>query len=303
MADEPRQEKSVAGRAKAKKPLLEKGKKPPARPDFATIGGILLAFGGIVGGLLMEGGKIKDISQLTAAFIVLGGTFGAVMVSTPIRVLNGAALRLIHVLMDRTQSPDAAIEELIGYATQARKNGLVSLESEALEIEDPFLRKALTLAVDGTDLEEIRNMMQLEIDTAENRALAEAKVFESAGGYSPTIGIIGAVMGLIQVMKNLANIEEVGRGIAVAFVATVYGVGLANIILLPAATKIKSRIEWETEMNELKLEGVVAIVEGLNPKLIRSKLDAYKHEEKAGVKAKPEKDVATRTPHAAPAKS
>ena len=159
---------------------------------------------------------------------------------------NGAALRLIHVLMDKTESPDAAIEELIVYATKARKNGLVSLENEALEIQDPFLRKALTLAVDGTDLQEIRNMMQLEIDTAENRAMAEAKVFESAGGYSPTIGIIGAVMGLIQVMKNLANIEEVGHGIAVAFVATLYGVGLANILLLPAATKIKSRIEWET---------------------------------------------------------
>ena len=300
MAKQLKQEQLVAERAKAKNSGLEKGKKG-ARPDFATVGGILLAFGGIVGGLLMEGGRIKDISQLTAAFIVLGGTFGAVMVSTPIRVLNGAALRLIHVLMDRTQSPDAVIEELIGYATKARKNGLVSLESEALEIQDPFLRKALILAVDGTDLQEIRNMMQLEIDTAENRALAEAKVFESAGGYSPTIGIIGAVMGLIQVMKNLANIEEVGRGIAVAFVATVYGVGLANIILLPAATKIKSRIEWETEMKELKLDGVVGIVEGLNPKLIRSKLDAYKHPEKTR-KAKPEKEKAANIPQAAAAK-
>lgn len=271
---------------------------------MATIGGLLLALGGIVGGLLMEGGRIKDVSQITAAFIVLGGTFGAVMVSTPIRVLNGAAMRLIHVLLDRTESPDAAIEELIVYATKARKSGLVALENEALEIQDPFLRKALTLAVDGTDLQEIRDMMQLEIDTAESRALAEAKVFESAGGYAPTIGIIGAVMGLIQVMKNLANIEEVGRGIAVAFVATVYGVGLANIILLPASTKIKSRIEWETEMKALKLEGVVAIVEGLNPKLIRSKLDAYKHNETAGAKAKAKREgTPAAAPQPAPAKS
>jgi chemotaxis protein MotA len=298
----------MAEQINVKKSVSGKDKKPSGvRPDFATVGGILLALGGIVGGLLMEGGKIRDVSQITAALIVLGGTFGAVMVSTPIRVLNGAALRLIHVLIDKTGSPDEAIEELIVYATKARKNGLVSLETEALEIQDPFLRKALTLAVDGTDLQEIRNMMQLEIDTAENRAMAEAKVFESGGGYSPTIGIIGAVMGLIQVMKNLANIEEVGRGIAVAFVATLYGVGLANIILLPAATKIKSRIEWETEMKQLKLEGVVAIVEGLNPKLIRSKLDAYKHQEKAGAKAqakeKPEKQTAAAAPQAAPAKS
>jgi len=248
-----------------------------SRPDIATIGGIALALGGIIGGLLMEGGKIRDISQITAAVIVLGGTLGAVMVSTPMSVLKGALLRLIQILLDKTQPPDAAIEELIAYATKARKNGLVSLESEAAAIQDPFLKKALTLAVDGTDLQEIRNMMQLDMDITDSRAQAEAKVFECGGGYSPTIGIIGAVMGLIQVMKNLANIEEVGHGIAVAFVATVYGVALANILLLPAAAKIKSRIERDTELKELKLEGVIAIVEGLNPKLIRSKLDAYRY--------------------------
>jgi chemotaxis protein MotA len=259
-----------------------------AHPDFATIGGILLALGGIVGGLLLEGGRIQDITQLTAALIVLGGTFGAVMVSTPMRVIKGAVMRLAHVVVDKSQPPDAAIEELIGYASKARKNGLVSLENEALEIKDPFLKKALTLAVDGTDLQEIRSMMQLEMDVASSRAQEESRVFESAGGYSPTIGIIGAVLGLIQVMKNLANIEEVGHGIAVAFVATVYGVGLANLLLLSAATKIKSRIEREMELKELKLEGVIAIVEGLNPKLIRSKLDAYRHEE-AVPKAKEEK--------------
>jgi len=299
---------------KAAKAQPEKAKKPAGgRPDFATLGGILLAMGGILGGLLMEGGKIKDVSQITAAFIVLGGTFGAVMVSTPLSVLNGAALRLIHVILDKTQPPDAAIEEIIGFATKARKNGLVSLENDALHIQDPFLRKALTLAVDGTDLQEMRNMMQLEIDMTESRAIAQAKVFEAAGGYSPTIGIIGAVMGLIQVMKNLANIEEVGHGIAVAFVATVYGVGLANILLLPAATKIKSRIESETELKQLKLEGVIGIVEGLNPKLIRSKLDAYRHNQKAEDSAKEKKTdkktapatdkKAAPPPQASPAKS
>src|SRR5580693_179750 len=273
----------MAEPAKVEKPKTEKTVKPGtakaggSRPDLATIAGLALAFGGIVGGLLMEGGKIRDISQVTAAFIVLGGTLGAVMVSTPMPVLKGAMLRMIHVVVDKTQAPDAAIEQLIGYATMARKNGLVSLESEAMEITDPFLRKALTLAVDGTDLQEIRNMMQLDMDITDSRAQAEAKVFETGGGYSPTIGIIGAVMGLIQVMKNLANIEEVGHGIAVAFVATVYGVGLANILLLPAAAKIKARIERDTDLKELKLEGVIDIVEGLNPKLIRSKLDAYRY--------------------------
>jgi chemotaxis protein MotA len=206
-------------------------------------------------------------------------------------------LRLVHVVFDKTQPPDAVIEELIGYATKARKNGLVSLENEVMEIQDPFLKKALTLAVDGTDLQEMRNMMQLEMDITSARATAEAKVFEAAGGYSPTVGIIGAVMGLIQVMKNLANIEEVGHGIAVAFVATVYGVGVANLLLLPASTKIKARIESETELKELKLEGVVGIVEGLNPKLIRSKLDAYQHPGKAPGKGK---EVKAKKPAGAP---
>lgn len=246
-----------------------------SRPDLATISGLLLAFGGIIGGLIMEGGKIKDVSQITAALIVLGGTCGAVMVSTPLAVLIGAARRLIHVILDKSEPPDAVIEQLIGFAGMARRNGLVSLENTALEVEDHFLRKALILAIDGTDLQEIRGMMHLEIELGESRAVAEAKVFESAGGYSPTIGIIGAVMGLIQVMKNLANIEEVGHGIAVAFVATVYGVGLANIVLIPSATKIKARIEHESALKELMLEGVVAIVEGMNPKLIRTKLEAY----------------------------
>lgn len=250
------------------------------RPDAATFAGLMLAFGGILGGLVMEGGKMKDVAQITAALIVLGGTWGAVMVSTPTYMLAAAVRRLGHVIVDPTESPEAVIEELIRYATAARRNGLVSLENDAMQIQNPFLQKALMLAVDGTDLQEIRGMMQLEIELAERQAFAEARVFESAGGYSPTIGIIGAVLGLIQVMKNLANIEEVGHGIAVAFVATVYGVGLANIVLLPAATKIKARVDSETALKEMMLEGVVGIVEGMNPKIIRQKLEAYQRDRK-----------------------
>jgi chemotaxis protein MotA len=248
-----------------------------SRPDIASILGILVAFGGILGGLLMEGGRIKDVTQFTAALIVLGGTSGAVMVSVPLKTLIGGLKRLKGVFFDRQVEVHGMIEEVIGFAAKARKNGLVSLEQEAFAIEDPFLKKALTLAVDGTDLQEIRKMLELEIELEEHHAEAEARVFECAGGYAPTVGIIGAVMGLIQVMKNLANIEEVGHGIAVAFVATVYGVGIANLFLLPAATKIKARIHAEMQRKELILEGVSGIVEGLNPKLIRIKLEAYAH--------------------------
>jgi chemotaxis protein MotA len=255
-----------------------KGAKTSRKPDIASIAGILIAFGGILGGLVIEGGKLKDIAQFTAALIVLGGTSGAVMVSLPLKTVIGGLKRLDAVLFESHVNLSGVIEEVIGFATKARKNGLVSLEQEAFGIEDPFLKKALTLAVDGTDLQEMRKMLELEIDLQEQHAEAEAKVFECAGGYAPTVGIIGAVMGLIQVMKNLANIDEVGHGIAVAFVATVYGVGLANLLCLPAANKIKARTHVETERKELILEGVAGIVEGLNPKLIRAKLESYLHE-------------------------
>jgi chemotaxis protein MotA len=243
--------------------------------DLATVAGIFLALAGMIGGLLLEGGTIKDIAQLTAGLIVLSGTLGAVLVTTPMRNLKGAAQRLRAVLFAHEQRPEELLEKVVAYAHKARKGGLISLEGAAGDEPNPFLRKALNLAVDGTDVNELRGMMELEIDLAERRAETDAKVFECAGGYAPTIGIIGAVMGLIQVMKHLENIEEVGRGIAVAFVATVYGVATANILFLPAAGKIKARANRETELKELMLEGVIGIVEGLNPKMIRAKLEAY----------------------------
>jgi len=252
-----------------------KKSKGSSRPDIASLAGLVVAFGGILGGLIIEGGKLKDVAQFTAALIVLGGTTGAVMVSVPLKTLLGGVKRLGGVFLDSKLDLHGVLEEVIGFATKARKNGLVSLEQEAFAIEDPFLKKALTLAVDGTDLQEIRKMLELEVGLEEQHAEAEAKVFEIAGGYAPTVGIIGAVMGLIQVMKNLANIDEVGHGIAVAFVATVYGVGLANLFFLPAASKIKGRIHAETQRKEMILEGVAGIVEGLNPKLIRAKLESY----------------------------
>ncbi|HUP02782.1 MAG TPA: MotA/TolQ/ExbB proton channel family protein, partial [Bryobacteraceae bacterium] len=167
------------------------------------------------------------------------------------------------------------VEALIQFAGKARRNGIVSLETDAAATQDPFLRKALNLAVDGTDLQEIRNMMSIDLALAEQAAEAEARVWEAAGGYAPTIGIIGAVMGLIQVMKHLEDIKAVGHGIAVAFVATVYGVGSANIFFLPAANKLRARSHEATVLKEMLLEGVAGIVEGLNPTLIRLKLEAY----------------------------
>lgn len=245
------------------------------KPDLASWIGIVVAVGAIIGGLLLEGGKLSDIAQYTAAIIVVGGTMGATMLNSTMGTFVAAIKRCVHVFLERAEPPETVIESIIEYASKARKQGIVSLEQEAAEIQDPFLRKALTLAVDGTDLQELRKMMELEMEMMEHRATAEARVFEQAGGYAPTVGIIGAVMGLIQVMKNLANIDEVGHGIAVAFVATVYGVGLANLFFLPVAGKIKARVHEEMRIKELIVEGVSGIVEGLNPKLIRLKLEAY----------------------------
>lgn len=266
--------------------------KPSIKADFATLGGLLLAVGGIVGGLLMDGGQVKDIAQISAAVIVLGGTIGAVMITTPLSVLIRAGKQLGSLFFSKSEHVSDKVEEIIEFATQARKNGIVSLESQASSIEDPFLKKALGLAVDGIEPARIRDIMELEIVLFEQDAEAEAKVFEAAGGYSPTIGIIGAVLGLIQVMKNLANIDEVGRGIAVAFVATVYGVASANIFFLPAASKLKARAQEIVRTRELMLEGILGIAEGINHKLIRIKLEAYLEKQSSSKKGKKSPAVA-----------
>jgi chemotaxis protein MotA len=253
----------------------KKPKKPGRRPDMATLLGLALAMGGIVGGLLLEKGNIQDVAQATAALIVLGGTMGAVMVTTPMPVMLRAFRGLSAVFFEQPEGARETIPVLIGYATQARKGGIVSLESEAATVADPFLRKALNLAVDGTDLQELRNMLEIDMTMAEHRLESEAKVWEAAGGYAPTVGIIGAVMGLIQVMKHLEDIKEVGHGIAVAFVATVYGVASANLFFLPAASKLRARAQEAMHMNEMILEGISGIVTGLNPTLIRLKLESF----------------------------
>ena len=249
--------------------------KSGAKADLATIGGLILAVGGIVAGLLAEGGKIQDVAQITAAMIVIPGTLGAVMITTPVNVLLRAFRRLPQLFFYPASTSAGLLEEILKYAAKARKEGIVSLEQDAESAKDPFLRKAMNLAVDGTDIQQIRKIMDLEIALLEREGEAESKVFDAAGGYAPTIGIIGAVLGLIQVMKNLANIDEVGRGIAVAFVATIYGVGAANIFFLPAANKLRARSQTAVEARELILEGVVSIAEGMHPKLIRSQLEAY----------------------------
>lgn len=246
-----------------------------AKLDIATVLGLLLALLSIVGGLVLEKGNVRDIAQLTAALIVLGGTLGAVLVTTPVSVFKAAVAELKNVFFEAQNDTQVQINQVVVFATKARSNGIVSLENEANGLQDAFLKKALSLAIDGVSYENISATMELEIDQAEQRTDEAARVFEQAGGYAPTVGIIGAVLGLIQVMKNLANIEEVGHGIAVAFVATVYGVAIANLFLLPAASKIRLRAARERQGRELWLLGVLGILEGMNPKMLNNKLGAF----------------------------
>jgi chemotaxis protein MotA len=243
--------------------------------DKATFAGLLLAVGGILTGLTLEGGRVAQILQPTAAMIVFGGTIGAIMVQFPLPVVLRSFRAVATVFFETKTDPQALIREIVGYANQARKKGIVSLDSELPNIRDPFLRKLLMLAVDGSEPEELRKMAELELENQEAHEERVPQVFESAGGFSPTIGIIGAVLGLIQVMQHLDNITEVGKGIAVAFVATIYGVGAANILFLPCAGKLKIRMQ-ATQLNRaMMVEGVISILEGLNPRIIETKLQGF----------------------------
>jgi chemotaxis protein MotA len=248
--------------------------------DKGTLGGLILALAGIIGGLTIEGGSVSQIMQPTAAMIVLGGTLGAVLVAFPLPVVIASFKRLSSVFFERSRDLESLIQEIVGYANKARKEGIVSLDNYLANIQDPFLQKSLMLAVDGTEPKELRAIMELDMDNQAEHEEKLPQVFESAGGFSPTIGIIGAVLGLIQVMQHLDNIEEVGKGIAVAFVATIYGVGVANIFFIPSGGKLKIRIREEQLAREMTLEGVISILEGLNPRMVETKLRGYLAENK-----------------------
>jgi chemotaxis protein MotA len=243
--------------------------------DKGSIGGVFLAVAGIVAGLLIEGGNLGQILQPTAALIVFGGTMGAVLMQFPLATVLRAFRALAHVFASPSKRNQQLVGQLVAFANKARRNGVVSLDADLQSVQNPFLKQALMLAVDGTEPAELRNIMRVSLDcTAESEERLPA-VFESAGGFSPTIGILGAVLGLIQVMQHLDNIQEVGRGIAVAFVATIYGVGVANLFFLPFAGKMRIRMHAEHQSREMMLEGVISILEGINPRMLEVKLGGF----------------------------
>lgn len=243
--------------------------------DVLSIIGIIVALSAIIGGNILEGGHTGSLIQLTAFIIVMGGTIGAVMLQTPISVFLRSLKILLWVMIPPRIEAEEAIEKILNWSRLSRKEGLLALEAAAEEESDPFSKKCLQLLVDGGEPEAIREVMEIDLSQDENNDLMAAKVYESAGGYSPTIGIIGAVMGLIHVMQNLSDPSKLGSGIAVAFVATIYGVGVANLFLLPIASKLKAVIGIRSQHKEMVLEGVMGIAEGDNPRQIESKLRGY----------------------------
>jgi chemotaxis protein MotA len=243
--------------------------------DKATLIGLVMGVGAVVGGQALEGGSLHSIIQVTAAVIVFGGTFGAVFLSYPFQNVMGAFRDIRLVIREPLKDPLAIISQITKYANKARKEGILSLEKEIKSIQDPFLVKALTMAVDGIEPNTIREAMGTELEYMDEHGKLNSKVFKAAGGYAPTIGILDAVLGLIHVMENLNDPSKLGAGIAVAFVATVYGVGSANLLFLPIATKMEMRHRHDMIINEMILEGVVAVSTGENPRLIEEKLNSF----------------------------
>ena len=246
--------------------------------DILSITGLILGTGAILIGQQLEGGHIATLINGPAALIVMGGTVGAALLQTPMPVFVASVRSYKWIFSPPTMVPDEAIEKIIEWSNIARREGLLGLEAASETEEDMFARKGLQLLVDGSEPETIRSILETEVDSKEHFEMQAAKVWEGMGGYSPTIGILGAVMGLIHVMGNLSDPSQLGAGIAVAFVATIYGVGAANLILIPSGNKLKAIVAERTRFREMIMEGIISIAEGENPRNIEVKLQGYLHE-------------------------
>jgi chemotaxis protein MotA len=243
--------------------------------DILSLLGIILAFVAILGGNLLEGGALGSLFNGPAALIVIGGTLAATILQTSWPLLKRACSQARWVLFPPYISLEEGIGKVIDWSVKARKQGLLGLEGLAEKEPERFARKGLQLLVDGSESETIRSIMEVELESREQRDLESARVFEAMGGYSPTIGIIGAVMGLIQVMTNLEDPASLGNGIATAFVATIYGVALANLLFFPVANKLRGILRERTRYEDMMIDGIIAIAEGENPRSIELRLRGF----------------------------
>jgi len=243
--------------------------------DKISVLGLVIGIVAIIGGLVLEGGHIGSLSQPTALLIVLGGTMGAVMLQTPYATFVRGVRMVRWVWYPPSVDYPQVIKQIAGWSQLSRREGLLALEGAMGQLRDDFARKGLQLLVDGAEPERLREVLEVEINTYEQEMKMAARIWEAAGGYSPTIGILGAVLGLIHVMENLSDPSKLGAGIAVAFVATIYGVGLANLVFLPMSNKLKAHINRLIVQREMIVDGLVGIANGDNPRIIESRLQGY----------------------------
>lgn len=243
--------------------------------DRLSVIGIVLAIAAITGGSVLKGAGLSGLWSPAAFVIVILGTIASILVQTPIHTFKRALAIFRWVFRPPPSDRRAMITQIVEWSTTARKQGLLGLEQQVQNLDDPFLRKGLQMVVDGVEPESIRQMLEIEMHGQSSRDLAAAKVYEGMGIYAPTLGIIGAVLGLMAVMKNLADPSKLGHGIAAAFTATIYGIGTANLALLPIASKLKGLVNSQAEEREMIVEGLIAIAQGENPRNIEARLSGY----------------------------
>ena len=243
--------------------------------DKISVFGLILGIVAIVGGQVLEGGHVASLAQPTALLIVLGGTMGAVMLQSPYAVFLRGIRMVSWVWFPPVVEYRQVISQVSAWSHIARREGLLALENTMNQVKDDFVRKGLQLLVDGAEPERLREVLEVEINTFEEQMKLSARIWEAAGGYSPTIGTMGAVLGLIHVMENLTEPSKLGAGIAVAFVATIYGVGLANLVFLPMSNKLKAHINRLIVQREMIVDGLLGIANGDNPRIIESRLQGY----------------------------
>ncbi|MBH1666801.1 flagellar motor protein [Stenotrophomonas maltophilia] len=245
--------------------------------DRLSLIGLFLALASLVGGSILKGAGLASLWSPAAFVIVIVGTIAAILLHTAPAVFRHAFRIVRWVVRPPHSDRRELIQQIVEWSNIARRQGLLGLEAQVEAQQDPFLRKGLQLLVDGVEPESIRHMLEIELGSQEHRDQAAAKVFEGMGIYAPTLGIIGAVLGLIAVMKNLAEPSKLGHGIAAAFTATIYGIASANLLFLPIAAKLKGVIAHNSRDREMVIEGLISIAQGENPRNIETNLSGFLH--------------------------
>lgn len=259
--------------------------------DIATIGGLVLALGAIVAAVIMDGGHLSALWSTSAFILIIGGTIGVTLMSYSLKDFLALPGILMSGIFTPKNDPQKLVGQLVAMAEKARKEGLLALQDDVQKLDNPLLARGVTLIVDGTDPEVVKNTLETQVKLHEAHAMGRAGILDAAGGYAPTVGIIGTVMGLVHVLGNLSDAEKLGPAIAIAFLATFYGIATANLFWLPLGAKVKANIHTESLIGEMIIHGVVSLQTGEAPRAMKEKLEVFlMHKAKEEKAAKPGAD-------------